>query len=248
MSYSALDVIDKLPTELQARLEADAFFADIPVIVADKGNVKLEMERRQSAITEKGGRRGVAVIVLQLVTDDDYPEVTFGPHTLRPAFQIVENTELNNDERGTRKSCRRVARKIHQIIKPLVLHGYATVFTADSPAIEPVNLASELGDKLVAMQANFVTHEFDTEQLSQVATPEFAAGSGDVPELVMTCATEDAEIWYSTDGSYPAPNRPGSIQYATPIAIPLAGFTVRACAYKADMVASEVFRAAISYE
>jgi hypothetical protein len=244
MSYSALDVIDRLPYELQARLEADEFFADIPVIVADKGNVKAELERKQAAITEKAGRRGVAVIVLQIVAEDDYPEVNFGPLKLRPAFQVVEHVELNNDERGTKKSARRVTRRIHQVIKPLALYGIVTQFKADSPAIEPVSV-SDLGDQVVAMQANFVTYEFDAEQLSQVATPEFSAVA---QTLVMTSATEGASIWYSVDDSFPAPNKPGSIEYTVPIAIPEAGFTVRAAAYKAGSIASEVMRGTIEVE
>jgi hypothetical protein len=247
MSFNALDVIDRLPFELQARLESDPFFADIPVVVADKGNVKAELERMQAAITEKSGRRGIAVIVLQVVGDDDYPNVTFGPLKLRPAFQVIEHTEWNNDERGTKKSARRVCRRIHQIVKPLALYGIVTQFQADQPAIEPVNL-TEVSELLVGMQVNFITHEFDVEQLSQVATPGFSPGGGQT--VAMSCVTPDAAIWYSSDDSFPAPGRPGSTLYTVPVAIPEAGFTLRAAAYKAETgwIASEVIRATIEVE
>ena len=101
----AIDVIDLLPGELAARLQCDPFFADIPVIVVESGNVATELARKQAVITEKSGKRGVAVIVLQCLADDTDANVNFGPMILRPAFQVVEQVELNNDPNGTGKSC-----------------------------------------------------------------------------------------------------------------------------------------------
>jgi hypothetical protein len=245
MSFSALDVIDRLPLDLQARLEADEFFADIPVVVADKGNVNAEVARKQAVVTEKSGRRGVAVIVLQLVGDDDYPEVTFGPLKFQPAFQVIEHPEMNMDERGTKKSARRVCRRIHQVIKPLALYGIVTEFKAGNPAIEPVNL-SDISEALVGMQVNFETFEFDTEALILVDMPTFEVSAG--PSVSMACGTEGAAIWYSLDDSFPAPNKPGSKLYTTPVAIPTAGFVVRAAGYKAGCIASKVERGTFTPE
>jgi hypothetical protein len=241
----SLDVIDRLPSELQAALEADPFFADIPVIVSDAGNVKAELARKQAIATTKSGRRGAAVIVLQIEAEDEYPEQGFGPLTLRPAFQVIENVEWNHDTNGTKKSHRRIARKIVQIIKPLALIGVVTEFVPDKPCIEAVDLEPELGPLIKASQVNFRTFESDSEVVSQVATPQFAAYPDSTPKFQMTCATAGAAVWWSSDDSFPAPGRAGSALYAAPIGIPAAGITVRAAAYKTGMVGSQVNRALI---
>jgi hypothetical protein len=97
MSTPTYNVIDKLPYELRDRLAADDFFAAIPVVVADKGNVKAQIAAKQAVVTSRVGKRGVAVVVLQIVADDPTNELATGPLLLRAAFQVVENVELNND-------------------------------------------------------------------------------------------------------------------------------------------------------
>ena len=248
MNVGTLDVIDRLPFELQARLEADEFFDDIPVVVAEEGDVAMMIAKKQAVVTEKSGRVGVAVIVLQILADDDYPEVGLGPMTLRPAFQVVENVELNKGANGTQKSARRVARRIRDVIKTLSLGGIVTEFKPDKPAIEPVELAAELGKTVRAYQVNFVTYESDDEPAGQVDPPQFAAVDGPTPQVEITCATAGAAIWYSLDGSYPAPGRPGASLYTAPLDIPEAGLTVRAACYQAGLIASQVLRRAVTVE
>src|SRR5579859_5977585 len=115
------DILDRLPFELAARLESDPFFVDIPVVVAVKGNVAQEFQRKQAVIEEKSGKRGVCVVVLQIVADDIYEGLAAGPMKLKPAFQVIENVEMNNDDSGTGKSARKVAR---HIIKNIKLAGF----------------------------------------------------------------------------------------------------------------------------
>jgi hypothetical protein len=245
MSILAIDVIERLPNELAQRLMADSFFADIPVIVADEGNVLAEMAKKQAAITTKSGKRGIAVVVLQVIGDDEFSEVNFGPLRLRPAFLVVENRELNIDDKGTGKSARKVARKIVDLIKTLAMVGMTTDFVPDSPCIEPINLKPELG-QLIAYQVNFMTVEADTESLSQVTEPAIAVVG---QTFTIACATAGAVIWFTTDDSYPAPtgSNPTSTAtpYTSPVAIPDAGVNVRACAYLEGKTASRVARVEI---
>jgi len=241
MSIGALDVIDRLPFELQARLEADEYFGDIPVVVAEEGNVAQELARKQAVITEKSGKRGVAVVVLQVLADDPYPNVAFGSLALRPAFQVVENVELNRDANGTGKSARQVARRIRDVIKPLRLAGLTTEFAPDRPCIEPVEIAGELGGVVKAYQVNFITYEADSEAVEMVSEPQFGQEGG---AFTLSCATAGAEIWYSTDDSYPAPGRPGSAKYEGPVSVS-GELTVRAAAFKAGLIGSSVARATI---
>ena len=243
----ALDVIDRLPFELQARLEGDEFFADIPVVVAEAGDVKAEVERRQAVMRVKAGKWGVAVIVLQVLGDDDYPNVTFGPMALRPAFQVVELVEQNQGASGTGKSARRVARRIRDLVKSLGLAGVTTEFVPDRPCIEPVDLAADLGKLVRAYQVNFVTFEADTEEIIQVPAPVVTAVGGAVPRFSIACDDGAAAVWYSTDDGFPAPDRAGCVLYAGPVDVPAAGVVVRAAAYRAGCVASQVVRCSVSY-
>src|SRR5712672_1965290 len=96
MSLTVQDIIDRLPFELMNRIESDDYFSDVPVVVAEEGNVRLMVDAKQAAISTKlGTKRGVAVIVLQMVADDEHTNLQFGPMTLRPAIQVIENVELN---------------------------------------------------------------------------------------------------------------------------------------------------------
>jgi Fn3 associated len=245
----AIDVIDLLPGELAARLQCDPFFADIPVIVVESGNVATELARKQAVITEKSGKRGVAVIVLQCLADDKDANVNFGPMILRPAFQVVEQVELNNDPNGTGKSARMVARKIIDVIKPLRLVGLTTDFVCDKPAIEPGTSKDDLGRNLISYIVNFATYECDAEPVSLCSMPVFSLSPGDVSPLILTAGPLET-IWYTTDDSFPAPTDrvPGSTAqvYSTPLEIPAAGFTIRTAAYRAGCIASPVNRAEIN--
>lgn len=72
-----------------------------------------------------------------------------------------------------------------------------------------------------------------------VATPEFSPASGELEEgalITITCATEGATIYYTTDGTNPAE---GGDEYTAPIAFTGSQMTVTAIAVKADMLDSD---------
>ncbi len=249
----AIDTIDQLPGELAARLAADDYFVDIPVVVADPGNVLAQIAAMTAVVTEKTGKRGVAVIVLQMTADDDFPEVTFGPLTLKPAFQIVEVPELNRDTNGTGKSWRKVARRIRDVICSAQFTGLVSELVADKPCIEPVQFANSkesqvaLGGNAIGGQVTFSCREIDDEQLHQCSMPLFSP-SGAGQSIIMTCATVGAVIWFTSDGSFPGPNTVGAQVYSDPVAVPNDGFTVRAAAYMPGWIASAINRADITIE
>lgn len=243
MSIGLLDVIDRLPAELGARLESDPFFANIAVVVADKGNVAEEINRKQASIAMKSGKRGVGVIVLQVVGDDPNPNMSFGPLTLRPAFQVFENVELNqHTTNGTGKTARRVARRIVSLVKNLRLIGVANSITPDKPCIEPVQFDNE---KLVGYQVNFFCSEADTENILKCAPVIITPNGGSSATVTLACATVGATIYYTTDDTLPS--AANGTAYTTAINVPSGGFTLRACAYKTDLIPSDVERAAFTH-
>jgi hypothetical protein len=230
------DIIDKLPLELANCLLTDAFFADIPVVVAEKGNIASEYARAQAVISDATGKRGVAVFVLQIVADDYSNNLQFGPMTLKPAFQVVENPELNQDDNGTHKSARKVARKIRDVIKTQTLIGLVANMTTGKPCIEP----TEIKDlpSVVAYQVNFECQEVGQQQMTAVQMPQIGVGALP-PQFILTCATPGAQIWYTLDDSFPFNGDktvyPGStaIQFSagSEVNIPVGGCILRARAY-----------------
>ena len=77
-----------------------------------------------------------------------------------------------------------------------------------------------------------------------VATPEFSVASGAVnsgTEVTITCATEDAKIYYTTNGSEPTAS---STEYAGAISV-TPPMTLKAIAVKSGMNDSAV--ASVSY-
>lgn len=227
---TSLEIIDRIPYELAARLEADPYFVDIPVVVAEEGNVFEEIKRRQAVMTEKCGKRGVAVVIPQVIGDDEYPEVALGPLLLRPAFEVVELVTLNRDPNGTGKSARQVARRIRDVIKPLALPGLLTDMVPEKPCIEPVAAVPEMGTNVVAYRVNFRAFEAEATTPSVAAMPLLSEAAG---QLVLATATADAAIWYTLDDSYPAPNYGESQLYSGPLTLAAGTWILRCGAYLA---------------
>lgn len=231
---NSLDIIDQLPYELAARLECDPFFDDIPIVVFEAGDVSHELQQKQGIIKGKSGKYGAAVFVLQIVAEDPFKNIQFSPMQLFPAFQTVENVELNKGKSGTGKSHRRIARRIRDVIKNCVFAGLVQDMKAAKPCIEPVDL-SDLGPTIKGSQVNFDCLEVSGETQTLVQMPVY---SGDGTRyLVLTCPTPGAEIWFTVDGSYPYwgdkdkfPKSTAEL-YTGPIALEVGATVVRACAY-----------------
>ncbi|MDR3427853.1 chitobiase/beta-hexosaminidase C-terminal domain-containing protein [Silvimonas sp.] len=249
------DILDRLPYELADRLQSDPFFQDIPVIVVEKGDVAHEYQQAQGAITETSGKRGVAVLVLQIVANDIYQGVPAGPMKLFPAFQVIEVPELNHDDNGTHKSARKVARHIITNVKLAGFRGFVQAMKPATPAIEPVDLSKDFTVPVISYQVNFECQEFSDEQIEYCLPPILSNVPGQL-QVTLTTATPGAQIWYTTDDTFPFPGDntlfPGSTaqQYTVPIAMQLnVPVTIRACAYlnkftgsPTDYVASSVER------
>ena len=243
---NSTQIIDQLPYDLQARLAADDYFSDIPVLVADEGNIKLQIARKTAVSTTKGGKRGVAVIVLQVLADDGQPSIEFGPMTLSPSFQVVELVEVNNGASGTGKSARQVARRIRDVIKSYGRVGSVIAMKPGKPCIIPVNLKEDQGDNVRAYQIDFECLETPADQPSKVANPTFV-NMEPAPLVGLACSTDGAAIYYTLDESFPWAGNPAAALYTAPIAVPASGsIIVTCCAYLAGSIASWVIRETVS--
>ena len=116
-----------------------------------------------------------------------------------------------------------------------------------TPAVDRlIAKEKELGANIRAYQVNFKTFEAFATAPQQCAMPSFLPDPNGLAQFTLTCATEGASIYYTTDESYPAPGREGSTLYVAPIAIPESGISVRAAAYLTGYIASGVNRASVT--
>ena len=242
---NAEDIIDLLPAEFAARLQCDPFFANIPVVVFEKGNLATEIAKAQAVITEANGKHGLAVIIPQLIANDLSNNLQFGPMTLFLTFQVIENVEQNNKaETGTGISARKCARKIRDVIKNCNLIGLVQNMETQNPCIEPITIKDQ-ADNYVIYQVNFKCLEVSQQVITQVQMPTIAAsGTPTAPTFTLACATPGAQIWYTVDDS-PVYNGdqtvyPGStaVQYTAPVPlVPGTPVTVRFAAFPSQGLA-----------
>ena len=116
---------------------------------------------------------------------------------------------------------------------------YTESFTVTATTtVKAIAIKEDMDDSEVAT----VTYTF---VLPTVATPEFSPIGGNVTEtsveVEITCATEDATIYYTLDGTTPTAS---STEYTEPFTL-TATTTVKAIAIKEDMTDSEV--ASVTY-
>jgi hypothetical protein len=236
-----LDVFERLPWELQACLEGDDFFSDIPVLVYEEENVRMAIERLQAVQTLKGGKRGAAVIILPMLADDLKPNLRFGPMTLYPSFQTLENVELNRQATGTGKSSRRIARRCRDTVKQYQLPGLVVDLRPETPCISALNLKQELGDGVKSHLVRFTCLEAPFQGPAFVKE---VAGTINAGLITLSCPTAGAAIWVTADGSSPLPTNVRKTStaklYTAPFAA-AAGQLTRARAFVPGAIPSGVF-------
>ena len=170
--------------------------------------------------------------------------------SLSPAFQVVENLELNRDSSGTGKSARKIARRIRDTVKGMGLVGIVKDMKPSTPCIVPVPLSKEISDLIKGYQVSFECLENSSEVQQRVQMPAFEPVQGDSgPQFSITCPTPGAVIWYTTDDSFPWRENPTAKQYVAPINVPASGvMIVRAAAYFSGFFGSWVNRVTIDIE
>lgn len=106
---------------------------------------------------------------------------------------------------------------------------YSTEYTV------PFSITMATTVKAIAVKSGSVPSLIAKKIISQVATPTIQDGGDNT--IVITCATEDAAIYYTTNGDTPTSS---STLYTEPIGETGSGQTIKAIALKSDMVTSAI--------
>jgi hypothetical protein len=227
--------IPELQEDIAARLAADEYFADVPVLHERKENVASLVAKAIGPFAGRGGKSGICAIVMSPVATVDKAEFRGALMNIELSVRVLEEVTVNVGRNGTRKAALSVARRIARVLHHYRPDGLAQLLLADNPTIMPVE------DPIVglAYEVRFRTMEAKVEPYLKAATPDLLPSSGVTPvEVSLSTSTVGAEIWYSLDGSHPAPDGVGSFHYSTPVTISEA-CRLRACAFLTGYIASD---------
>lgn len=225
----------QLRTQIQQRLQAVAYFADIPILTEEIGDLENEISRALGALTVTGGKLGVCAVVMTARADVRNPNVP-GPYLeeIGIAVHVEESVLINQSATGTQKPCSDIAEQVLA-----ALHNWTPVGRGRPIQAAPAG-ALTVGAPLIGDRAYICSLRtaagVSATALSTVATPTASPDGGETPATVtLACATAGAAIFYTTDGSDPSPIA-GTL-YTAPVAVAAAA-TLKARAYLAGYLDS----------
>lgn len=223
------------PDQLLETLQADVLAVlqntpSLPVghLFADnEGDLESRLEKSLGTkISGAEGRRGICIMVMPIEVAAAEKNLPGPPLELRIKISITENILRNRN--ATRGTLMKSSQAALNVLGALHLRQIgAHCLYGDANPITPVRITDGLSVHIVTLfcAANGVA-------VTAKPAPVVSALDGD-DSLVLTCATSGAEIYYTTDGSYPCPAN-GTL-YAAPIADLEDATFIRFAAYAANL-------------
>lgn len=236
MSFRENTLVD-IQADLVARLNSDAYFADVSVIDERISDIDSEINKALGVISAKAGKRGACVVVLSPIATDQYPDNSFqGPLNVELAFRVLEHPTINDNATfGTRKEALSIARRVVRVMKHFVPGGYGQPLLPGNPVIRPAS--DEFAP--VAYDVVFVTQEAVRQNEAKVSTPRIVAAYAPFSVSIST-PTSDATIYYTLDGSYPWSGNSAAVLYSAAFVPEGADVLIRAAAFKGFYIPSDV--------
>lgn len=228
--------LSDLQNDLVGRGLADEFLGALGGVLDErKGNILDDIQTRMGLVNAGAtGKLGACVILLAPVGTVEYVNAPGGPLTADVTFRVLEMPLYNMGETGTQKPALDICHRVVRVFQHYAPGGLASCLTAKKPTIVPYQ--DELAP--VAYEVRFACLQANDDGFDKAATPVLSAEEGAAPlNVSISCATAGAAIYYTLDGSHPRSGN-GTL-YAGPVAVNAAA-TLRAAAYKAGIIASDV--------
>lgn len=231
----AIDIVrtplHRLQLDMVARANDDAFFDYIEAVPIRDMQTASRIEQGLSGVKNKNGKSGASLQVLMPRLDVERPNPA-GPITLGAVTcRCQEIPAINYGSKGTGISAEEIALKCLDLFH-LWSPGFIATLRAGKDAASP-NLDF---DPRLTYDVTF-TFDLGLRQTSKVLTPLITA---DDTEVVISCGTAGAEIYYTIDESLPTKLPPNGTLYTGSFALPEVGTVIRAVGYKTDSSASNV--------
>ena len=221
-------------------LKTDEDFSDIAIFTDSSLDIWKDIERAltedgEAGTASEGERKGICIVIGSLggaLPSADTPGVFFMPASFE--IFVIENPEINRKSGGNVRFCEDVSATVTLVLKSF--RSGETGFTGVGcyPAegvkqCEPVDLDPGWYSRRSVINCNVG----DNDETPVVATPVIVVDVN-TRTATITCATEFADIYYTTDGSRPTPR---SSLYSSAIDVSAVS-TLRARAYRSSYRAS----------
>jgi len=220
-------VLASIQQEIADRLSADSFFATIPVLVEQPRDVSFELQASIAA----AGTYGVVLVPQAAVTASTAPGPIFDPVEI--TVIIRENIPVASGPHALEVA--ETALALLHLYRPTTINE---VLSAAPHALQRLN---EPG--VVAYEIRVRTQAGATYAVPQLDPPTISSAGSQSPQTVTLASdTSGTAIYYTVDGSQPAPRSPTSVLYTAPFAVN-APALLRTRAWLAGYVASVEARA-----
>jgi hypothetical protein len=215
-------ILYSIQQEIADRLLADPFFAMIPVLVEQPRDMTYELQASVAA----AGIWGVVLVPQAQVTAPNAPGPIFDP--VEFAIRFRANVPVANGPGALETAETALA----------LLHLYRPTTVNEVLCAAPNALQRVIEPNVVTYEVRVRTQAAAAFAVPQVATPVGASAGTQSPQTVtLTSATNGAAIFYTLDGSAPAPRSPTALLYTAPVAVTEPGL-LRARAWLAGYLAS----------
>jgi chitobiase/beta-hexosaminidase-like protein len=215
-------ILVSIQQEIADRLSADPFFASIPVLVEQPRDVSFEL---QSSIAA-AGTYGVVLIPQASVSASTAPGPIFDPVEI--TVLVRENIPVASGPHALEVA--ETALALLHLYRPTTINE---VLSAAPHALQRVNERDT-----VTYEIRVRTQACATYAVPQLDAPTISSAGTQSPQTVtLASSTTGAAIYYTKDGSQPAPRSPTSILYTAPFTVN-APSLLRARAWLAGYVAS----------
>jgi len=222
-----------LQEEMFYRLTNDPFLANVTIFLRRRGVVDSDIANRIGPSNVRNGLAGAAMIVMMPFVD--VPENgSVGPQCdILPIVRSIERPTINQAVGGTGITAEALGLRSIRLFHLWPCDALNANLYADKRAMRPapIKVGTDVGyDTFFHCSSGFNGAAVSRPVITNVA------GAAQI-----ACNTPLAQIWVTTDGSYPAPNSGTSQLYNGPLAV-AAGSLVRACGYLGTVIPSGVSR------
>jgi hypothetical protein len=225
-----MSILTSIQQEIADRLLADPFFATIPVLVEAPRDLTFDLQAGVAA----AGTYGVVLVPQATVTSPTAPGPIFDPVEIAVRFR--ENSPVATGPHALEVAETALA----------LLHLYRPSTINEVLSTAPQALARVNEPNVVAYEVRVRTQAGASFAVPQLDAPGISsAGSASPQTVTLSSATAGAAMFYTLDGSQPAPRGPTSLLYTTPFAVN-APSLLRTRAWLAGYLASAEARAKFS--
>lgn len=227
-----MSILETLQSDVANYLNQDPYFSTIEIVAPRTERAAGVIDAALAGARKKNGKTGACVQVLMPMCDVDKPSAPGPAMEIAIIVRVQEYPVINMGDLGTLKSAEDIAlwaaNQLHHF-HPVGITGPlfpAPDFITPNPAFLP-RVTLDIKFRALVQMA----------RRKKVATPIISPDSGNVGTLVtITCATANATIYYTTDGTFPAPGN--GTEYTAPFEAVTA--EIRAAAYRPGYQSSDV--------